>query len=496
MNMFKRLSILFVTVGVFLGWGIHAKAQSGHYSAHSLSMGGTGTAYLDTYHANFLNPANLMLNSDSKPSTSLGILGGVSATAGGPLANISAYNKHFTSGEVVTENALNDWFGKKAVNSRRMGLELDVIPLAASWRGEKMAFSLALRNRAMFSGDVNRGYAEVFLTGVSQDRFSEPKPVNFSSTVTTFSEVSVGFSYQLLELPSLLGFGENVKVFAGVAPKYIVPHYTSSIDFNSTVHVTDNEIIHDFNYTFETVGNLTSQFQNYSQDSQQDNFDGKLGDYVEPDGDSFTELKGSGYGFDIGGTVEMDLAGPLAGFFSWIGGPKKLRVGISMTDIGSVKYDEDAGTFSNDDTFTFDGVDINDGFTDNFADSVRRDIYLNYEPGNKEEITKQLPTKLNFGSQLELGKLSVALDLSKGFNDTGMNSQRVTLGVGAGYKFFNIIPLRAGYRTGGLTSSSLTFGTGLELRNFEFTFGGLVVPNSEKRGSGIGGAWSGLVIRF
>lgn len=496
MNYLKRFLAFLIVFGVVAGWGA-ANAQSGHYSAASLGMGGAGTAYLDTYHANFVNPANLMLNSESKPAMSVGILGGISATGGGPLANISVYNEYFTTGGTLETNAaLSDWFGDNASNTRRLGLEFDVIPLAGSWRGKKMSFSLALRNRTLVSGAMNKGYAEVLLSGISSEKFSNPTPVNFSSSGVNFSEVSAGFSYKVIELPKLPGIGENVKVYAGVAPKYIIPHYTSSIDFNSTLQVSSDKVVHDFEYTFETVGELTSQFQEFYQASQDENFDGSLGDFIEPDGSSFTQVQGSGFGLDLGGTVEMDLAGPLKEFFSWAQGPKKLTVGLSLTDLGSVSFQNDAGSFSADETFTWDGIEFNDGFGDTFADSVANQIYLNYEPGNVEKVTQKLPTKLNFGGHLEVGKLGFAFDLQKGMNDAGMNSPRIAMGLGLEYKLFNFIPLRAGYRTGGLTSSSITFGTGIELQNFEFTIAGLTVPNSRNQGSGVGGAWSGLVFRF
>ena len=493
---FTKILLATLISGIVLGWGTFANAQSGHYSAASLSMGATGTAYLDTYHANFLNPANLMLNSETKPPTSIGILGGVSATAGGPLLNISAYNNHFTSGNAVdVQSALNSWFGSAAGNIKRMGLEFDVVPLAGSWRGEKMGFSLALRNRVMFSGAMNRAYAEALLSGITQERFGNPTPVNFSTEVTAFSEISAGFSYEVAEIPSL-GFGENIKIYAGIAPKYIIPHATSSIDFNSTLQVTDNEIIHDFKYTFQTVGGLTDQFENYYQASQADNFDGSIGDFVEPEGSDFSTVSGSGFGVDLGTTVEMDLSGGLEQAFSWIGGDKKLRVGLSINDIGSVKYTQKAGSFTADETFTWDGFDVDDGFNEALTDSIANQIYLNYEPGNKKEISQSLPTKVNLGGHLKLGKLGFALDLTKGLNEVGMNSKRLAVGVGAEYTFFNFLPLRVGYRTGGLTSSSITVGTGLEFRNFEFTVGALTVPNSQNRGTGIGTAWSGLVFRF
>lgn len=495
----KRMNYFLTTVlaiGLFIASGSVGQAQSGHFSAKSLSMGGSGTAYLDTYHANFVNPANLMLNADTKPSTTVGLLGGVSATAGGSLLNISVYNRHFASGSVVGVEALDEWFGTGMGNTRSMGMEVDVIPLAGSWRGEKMAFSLAFRNRALFSGSMNRGFSEVLVTGISQERFVDPQPVNFGSKGVVFSELSAGFSYEVLQLPNLFGLVENVKLYAGAAPKYLIPHSTSGIDFNSTLQVTDNEVIHDFNYTFSTVGELTQQFQDYYDAKQDPNFDGELGDYVDPDGSNFSQTQGAGFGLDLGGTLEMDLAGPLAGAFSWIGGEKSLRVGLSVTDIGSLKYNQNAGSFSADETFTWDGIDLEDGFSDNFADSIRQEIYGNYEPGEKDEVVENLPTKMNFGAHLQAGKLGFSFDLQKGLYETGMNSPRLALGLGAEYKLLNIIPLRAGYRTGGMTSSSLTFGTGLELRNLEFTVGALTVPNSENRGTGVGGAWSGLVVRF
>lgn len=496
MKNLKHLFILFVIAGISLAFGSTVKGQSGHYSAASLGMGGTGTAYLDSYHANFMNPANLMLNSETKPAISLGILGGVSATAGGPLMNISVYNQYFTSGATVNaNNVLNDWFGTEASNSRRLGMEVDLIPIGGSWRGDNLAISLAVRNRTLSSSSVNRGYAEVMLAGISQDRFGEPKPVNFKSEAVTFSEISAGVGIKLLEIPTL-GFAENIKIYAGAAPKYILPHHASDFDFNSTLQVTDDQLIHDFQYTLQTVGNLRNQFQAYGEANKTENFDGSLGDFVEPQAMDFTSVQGSGVGVDVGGTIEMDLAGPAKQLFSWIKGPKTLRVGVSITDIGTITYDDNAGSFSANRTFTWEGVDFDDGFSEALTDSISQEIYMNYEPGSTDEIEKKLPAKFHFGSHLQLGKLAFALDLGKGLNEAGMNTQRVSMGLGAEYKLFGFLPLRAGYRTGGLTSSSITFGTGLELRNFELSFGALSVPNSENRGSGIGGAWSGLVFRF
>lgn len=478
-------------------WGHVARAQSGHFSASSLSMGGTGVAHLDSYHANFRNPANLMLNRGVKPPVSVGLLGGISATAGGPLLNISLYNKHFTTGEVVnSQRVLNEWFGSDPARSYKVGLEMDVIPVGGSWRGENKSASLALRNRTLFSTSMNRGYANLLLSGISEKRFSDPTPVNFSSEMVMFSEVSAGYAMKVAELSSLFGFAENVRIYAGAAPKYIVPHYTSGFDFNSTLQVTGNKVVHDFQYSLQTVGSLARQFREYHEASQAENFQGSLTDFIKPGAADLTDVRGAGWGIDFGGTIEMDLVGSAASAFSWIEGSKRLRVALSMSDIGSITYNKKVGTFSADKTFTWDGVDFKDGFTSTLADSISQEIYLNYQPTDKKSITKYLPAKVHLGSHLQLGKLAVALDFTKGLNDAGMNSKWLALGFGAEYNLFNFLPVRAGFRAGGLTSTSITFGTGLEFRNFEFSVGALTVPNSRSHGAGIGGAWSGLLFRF
>lgn len=496
MNISKKLLVFIFAVAVTGIVNESAKAQSGHFSAESLSMGGTGAAYLNTYHANFINPANLMVKRYGQPSFSVGLLGGISAFAGGPLYNVSAYNSHFTSGNTVNSTqALNDWFGTDTSNMNKLGLEVDVIPIGLAWRGEKMSFSLAMRNRTMVSTSMTRGYANLLLSGISQEDFSEPTPVDFSSKMVMFSEISAGFAYEIMDRQEFLGYDDNVRIFVGIAPKYIVPHYTSSFDLNSTLQVTDNEVVHDFQYTLQTVGSLTSQFRDYYNASQQNNFDGSLTDFIEPDGADFTEIQGSGFGVDLGVTVEMDMEGNFDRSIK-VTREEKLRFSLSVSDIGAVTYDNNAGSFSNNDTFTWDGVDIENGFNDALADSISNDIYLNYQPGSKEKITQQLPTKIHLGSQLQYGKWSFALDLTQGLNSVGMNSTRPIVGLGAEYDLLKIIPLRAGFRTGGLTASSFTFGTGLDITNFEFSVGAMVVPNSDKRGSGMGGAWSGLVFRF
>jgi hypothetical protein len=51
-------------------------------------------------------------------------------------------------------------------------------------------------------------------------------------------------------------------------------------------------------------------------------------------------------------------------------------------------------------------------------------------------------------------------------------------------------------RTGGNSSTAYSFGTGLNLRNFELTVAAMTVPDSQKNGTSQTVAFSGLIFRF
>jgi hypothetical protein len=106
-----------------------------------------------------------------------------------------------------------------------------------------------------------------------------------------------------------------------------------------------------------------------------------------------------------------------------------------------------------------------------------------------------LPTTMNLGTQLRMGRFALMLDVGKGLNDVGMNSTNMYMALGTEYRFFGFLPLRVGIRTGGNTNTTYHFGTGLEFRNFEFSFGAASSTSSEK-GAGISTAFSGLVFHF
>ena len=115
-------------------------AQSRHYNSQTLGMGNGGTAFIDGYNANFLNPANLMINnSGRKPKTELGLFGGLGIQTSGSLLNLDVYDEYLTNNLIiegtVRENMLDDWFGSDVKARHNIDFNLDMVPLgfSSSW---------------------------------------------------------------------------------------------------------------------------------------------------------------------------------------------------------------------------------------------------------------------------------------------------------------------------------------------------------------------------
>tara|TARA_R110002096_G_scaffold432976_1_gene650722 strand:- start:465 stop:1991 length:1527 start_codon:yes stop_codon:yes gene_type:complete len=480
-------------------------AQGRHYTTSSLGMGGGGTAYVDGYHANFINPANLMLQTH-RPKRSLGLLGGVGARVGGSLVNISTYNKYLTKGLTIDGQTrvdmLNDFFGSNPENTRELSGTLNIVPFGFSNRGTKSAFSLSSRVRVTEDLAVNKGLAELGFYGLDSEKFGTPTPVNFDLNVVSFAEVSIGYAREVFKFDNLL-FARNVKIYAGVAPKYIIGAQSSKMDFNSTITVSGTDgtnqgsVVHNFNYSIHSFGELSQQLQDYSG-ARSLNSKAKFDDYVDYSGSDVGTL-GSGFGLDMGVTAEMDISHISIPVLNFFGKDKKLRVSMSLTDLGKVSFDENPSRIYADGTFTFDGdigeTEIGD-YYDNLQDSLQNDIYGNFDAEKTGAVDYRLPGMYNFGAALTAGKLMLAIDYGFGFNNNGTNSKKSSLNLGVEYRLLGFMPLRVGTRMGGFASTAYTGGFGLDFNFFELTVAGSIVNDSKENGGSATGVWSGLVFRF
>lgn len=497
-NMKKNVFLLLLIFGVT---ATAVQSQSRHYTSQTIAMGSGGVAYIDGYNSNFVNPANLMIDMH-RANVEVGLFN-FGMKAGGSLANVAVYNKYLTTGQLLAgearTNMLSEWFGESSENMRELSTTVSIAPIGFSYRGKNQAFSLASRVRITEDFAINKGMAELLTYGLDSQKFSTRTPIDFSNNTVAFAEISLGYARELdfVPIPDL-GFAKDIKVFAGVAPKYLYGIYTTNLDFNSFLQMNEGSITHEFNYSLQSIGELSRQLQDYEQAYNQ-NSDAEFGDYVEP-GDAANDLGGpqaTGFGMDLGLTAQMDVSSlPIPLFMNKT---KKLRVSLSVTDLGTLNFDDDASNVYADGSFTYSGAgddDQFDTFFENLSDSLQNDVYGRFNSEKISGIEYSLPTMFNFGSSLEMGNLLLAVDYGVGFNNNGINSDRSTLSLGAQYKALGFIPIRVGTRLGGYSSTSFSAGFGLDFNNFEFSVGAASVANSANYGTSLGMAWSGLVIRF
>ena len=482
-------------------------AQSRHYNSQTLGMGNGGTAFIDGYNANFLNPANLMINnSGRKPKTELGLFGGLGIQTSGSILNLDVYDEYLTNNLIiegtVRENMLDDWFGSDVNARHNIDFNLDMVPFGFSYRGKNSAFSVATRVRTLNTSNVNRGFMELAFYGLDSDQFGDGKSVDLGFSTLSYAEISLGYAFALpLPLTGLiesLPFINGINVYAGVAPKYIIG--LQAIDFNLTSALTvdpvgtpNHAITHQFDYSLTSYGDLSEQLGNYA-DARLTNPDAKLDDYLNYSGEDIGTL-GSGFGLDLGVTAEIDISLPALGL---LGKKQVLRVSMSMTDIGSVTYDDRPSIVNANDTFVFDGDAGNQSIGDYFdsvLDSLENDVYGGFTSEDVDEKKYDLPTMYNFGAALTLGKLTTTLDYGYAANEVGRNAKGSSLALGLEYRFFNFAPIRVGTRYGG-NATVYSFGSGVDFRFVDITLGLMMVNDAASEGDNATFAWSGLVFRF
>lgn len=501
--MIKKHLLLFVCIAVLPASTLFG--QSRHYNTQAMGMGGGGTAYVAGFHSNFINPANLMLDT-YRAKNSFGMMG-LGVRAGGSLANIGVYNKYLTTGELIAgetrTNMLNEWFGENSANVRELSSTVSISPFGFSHRGAKQAFSLATRVRVAQDFSMNKGMAELLTYGLDGDIFASPQPIDFNHKMVAFGEISLGYAmeFDFIKIPDL-PFAKDIQLFVGVAPKYLYGVYTSDLDFNSSLQIqraTQNDpftITHNFDYSLQTIGELSTQLQAYEAAYELDN-NAVFGDYVTYEGDDLGETQATGWGLDMGATVQMDVSSLPIPLFA--GKKKILRVSMSLTDLGSLNFDNEASNVYANGEFSYVGAQDKDqvgDFFDNLADSLQSDVYGNFDSEEIGSVNYNLPSMYNFGASLEMGKLLLAMDYGIGFNKNGVNTDRSVMNLGAQYRLLGFIPLRVGTRIGGYASTSYSAGIGLDFSFLEFTVGVSNVADSSKNGSAAGVAWSGLYFRF
>lgn len=488
-------------------------AQINHIHSQNIGMGGSATAYTQNYQAIFTNPANLMFN-DRDTQASFGF-SGIGVGIGGPLANISLYNEYFTTGRHIQSDKAIEiserWFGSDPNSFSRLGSQVDVVPLGLHARIGDQAFGFAVRSRVISSVEMNQGLSLLGLTGFNSDIFEDFVPVSTVGEVISTVEVAFSYARKIWESDFFILPGSH-SLHAGVTPVYVMGMGYASFGMESNLRIRELEedLTHEYDIFLNTTGSLSAEIDRYvrdvddAQNSQGISFGSYLGDGLAGLGSP----QARGLQFNFGLTYEWNR-GEIAPSDFWGNGQNILRLSLTTKDIGSLNFTDDPRNFSSNGTLQWNGINIDRERIDNefngsrsdyisyvLTDSLANEVYLDFQSESVNGFRVQTNPAVNLGAAYTYGRATAVFDIGKGFSNTGMINNRVYAAFGGEYLLIDKIPIRAGIRTGGFNSTLYSFGTGVNLRQFEFSVGAMSRPNSGSRGNAIVFAWSGFQFRL
>ncbi len=431
------------------------------YSPRTTAMGRSFVAASRGLDAVGLNPANLALDDRNATVTLNFVPFGFSV--GSDLFNYEIYNNFFTGvpdpvtgervGKELSDQDKEEILGLFPGGIARTQFGMETSPIGVSFQIGDLGFAIVPSVQTVVNLDLPEGYLKFLLNGLKK----EGSIYNLSGTAINASSVGeVNFS-AAYKVP--FNTTEIDEVTVGVGVKYLVglgyvitDRYNSTISNSPFTSASDGSNLVRLNANFDFL-----QFT-------------AIPDEKSP------EPVGSGLGFDIG----------VSGFLYNV-----VRVGVSVTDIGSMTWDKQTKAVIGNANITIDGI----------AEKSAQDSLANAFKGRTVDTTGfsyALPTAMHVGAAVQLDDVieslpfrwMVAADLHLGFNNVAGNTKIAQYSLGmeldplAGW-----LPLRTGILVGGRERFAWSVGFGIHLANtFDLDFATqsiaiLTNPDSFRTGS-------------
>jgi len=152
---------------------------------------------------------------------------------------------------------------------------------------------------------------------------------------------------------------------------------------------------------------------------------------------------GHGYGLDLGAALKFN---------------DTYTAGVRVQNVlGHISWNK--GTQEHGYIFEFETATVDDIEEDDYIGSDDYSIDI-------DGFRTTLPTVMNVGFAKASGRLLWAVDWIQGLGNSPGASTKPHLAVGAEYSLLKMLPVRAGYATGGDKNAAFSFGTGLRLMGF------------------------------
>ncbi|HEX8426560.1 DUF5723 family protein [Hymenobacter sp.] len=446
----------FLTLCVASVGAAQAQTDLGNFS--NVARGGVSNTFVTDYQAIGINPANLGRSGNARVALSIGEFGLGAGSQSLTRPQLEKFVKH--SGDDLTRAEKLE-LARAFTSDNALNLSLDATPVSLSVILPVVGgFAFNVRQRLTGHLAMNKNTAELLFLG----RDAPIYPTNFNpATAPLISEVMDGTAVQLAAYNEYnLAWGRNilslpgVKLSGGVGYRYI-----------QGLGVVD---IRAENGKLEAYSALSPQFEvDYGKIANSPSFNRR------ENTDKLLQPVGRGNGFDLGLAAEIG---------------KMVRAGVSVTDIGSMTWEGNLLTATDQKLKRLRSSGVNSyEFVTELADLFANgtDSLLQYKPAQKQRAN--LPTKLRAGVGLKVGtRLEVGIDVTQPLNSVAGNLPDTFYGLGIDVKPLKWIRLSTGVSRGGGYKTGFPVGFAIASNSYEFGFStrdlqGLLTKDNNPYGS-------------
>jgi len=432
--------------------GSHVLAQSEMSAFTATGRAGAATTFVTDYQSMGINPANLGWEAKDDKMITLGLLeGGFSIHSealvkSDLVASLKKGKTDFTHDEKVQ--------AAKDFTEAGFTANIDISMLAFSIQpgGQVGGFAFGIKDRFQWYSEFSKELSEILFVGYSADYFThlvisaiDSLGASGFDTILnaddlpddTLALIDKGYSIVPKLMSDILGdsrmsmswyreynfsygrqllSGDNISLYAGIGFKYLSGMAIMEVR-------ADNGVLESYSAVTPALG------VNYGDSAEATNPSTILkGDGIVP------KSVGSGMGFDFGLSVVIG---------------EKLKLGISLNDIGSMTWDGNVYQANDDSLFdlTSSGFDSYNILTE-AQDVMGEDGMFDWSGLIKKKVS--LPTNLRMGASIEAGdKLEVGMDIIVPVNDVAGNYGKALMAFGLDVTPLPWLRLSTGFSAGG-----------------------------------------------
>jgi uncharacterized protein DUF5723 len=434
------------------------KAQGGGSltasDAVSASMGNSFVVKSNGIFSIGKNPANLVKNNSNFFEFSVPLpFPSFNGSFGSTFLSINEYNYFFTGQKGIDNNSTAKLLTTsdkerlitllKQGNGVNMQLDFNLLAFAINFGKKSGMLAFAVSDHSVLTSELPVSLFELFLFGNEAGRSYSFKDTQLKSWY--LRNYSLTYSNDLSNLTKQLFKSFSV----GLSVKLVQGYFYTNVErmktyFETTPEIDSVNVYGDFLMRIAASPDIAI------------NYDFETGPERNSNLSLFPAPAGKGFGFDFGVNAQLDDV--------W-------AVAASITDIGSLKWDNITVEYESNSNF----------FVDDFTEEVSIDSLMDVLRGEGKYVSSfstPLASALHLGIGCDFGKLldydpdvlNVVFEYHQGFNNMPSNSTNARFALGLEWKALDILPIRSGFSFGGIHTFNWSFGFGLDLELMEMNF--------------------------